>query len=529
MSLTWEEGFDTSVFRGNDNRMVPIAGSGRYKTRKIYRVRGISSGVAVRCHNNSGVNIRRALLERVYNVEREGELQPPPEPDAKALVDVRRAVMTFRRKMSHATPVNRQEFVEGYRSRKRTIYQNAADSLEHTAISRKDSYMSSFVKCEKINVTKKPDPAPRLIQPRAPRYNVEVGKYLKHIEHQVYRAIGDVMGGPTVMKGYNAAEVGSLIADAWFSFQDPIAVGLDASRFDQHVSAQILAIEHQFYLSLYDDNKDSYNELKMLLKWQMDNIGFARGEDGGFKYSVKGKRMSGDMNTALGNCLLMCGMIYAWCKSVGLQSYRLFNNGDDCVVIMERDDLGRFASGLTDRFTEWGFTMVVEQPVDQIERIEFCQSNPIHMGSGQYKMCRNPKVCMSKDCHTVLDVSNPVALQKFLGSVGNCGLALAAGVPILQEFYKCMIRSSGGGVMGQTDILESTGLYYMSRGMELKEQDVSDDARVSFWVAYGVDPTMQELLETELKQHKIAWNGVSQMMSETDQTFPDITQYESIY
>jgi hypothetical protein len=51
-------------------------------------------------------------------------------------------------------------------------------------------------------------------------------------------------------------------------------------------------------------------ELAELLKWQLQNKGFARTIDGLIKYSVEGCRMSGDMNTALGNCTIMCALVY---------------------------------------------------------------------------------------------------------------------------------------------------------------------------------------------------------------------------
>ena len=44
--------------------------------------------------------------------------------------------------------------------------------------------------------TKKPDPAPRVIQPRNVRYNVEVGRYLRRFEHYLYRGIDEIWNGP---------------------------------------------------------------------------------------------------------------------------------------------------------------------------------------------------------------------------------------------------------------------------------------------------------------------------------------------
>lgn len=88
------------------------------------------------------------------------------------------------------------------------------------------------------------------------------------------------------------------------------------------------------------------------------------------KYSVQGTRASGDMNTSSGNCFTMVGMIHAYCVSHGLK-YRLANNGDDCVLIIEKEDLPR-TQNLVNWFAGMGFTMESEGSVSEFEHIKFC-------------------------------------------------------------------------------------------------------------------------------------------------------------
>jgi hypothetical protein len=64
--------------------------------------------------------------------------------------------------------------------------------------------MKSFTKAEKINFTSKPDPAPRIIQPRDPRYNVEVGRRIAHIEKPLFKALAKMCGHEVVFKGMTA-------------------------------------------------------------------------------------------------------------------------------------------------------------------------------------------------------------------------------------------------------------------------------------------------------------------------------------
>jgi len=229
---------------------------------------------------------------------------PPPVNSGlftERLADFRSELM---KKVRPATKFSLEQVVETYTGRRRTIYQQALDKLTQIGLSRADAHSIAFVKMELVNPTK----APRCIQPRRPAYNLSLGRYIKAVEHDLYAAIRRVYGdGPTVMKGYNVEEIGAIVRGKWRSFTEPVAVGLDATKFDMHVSPAALAWEHGVYREMFGNCRT----LRKLLKWQMNNRGAGYCGDGKLKYSVTGKRFSGDMNTGLGNCLLMCAMVYA--------------------------------------------------------------------------------------------------------------------------------------------------------------------------------------------------------------------------
>jgi hypothetical protein len=90
------------------------------------------------------------------------------------------------------------------------------------------------------------------------------------------------------------------------------------------------------------------------------------------KYSVKGTRASGDMNTSSGNCFTMVLLVYSYMQTLGIK-WRLANNGDDCVLIVEKRDKHRL-SGLQKWFSEMGFTMESEGQQTVFERVVFCQT-----------------------------------------------------------------------------------------------------------------------------------------------------------
>jgi hypothetical protein len=369
------------------------------------------------------------------------------------------------------------------------VYERAAQSLAIRAIERKDSYVSTFVKAEKINFTTKGDPAPRVIQPRHPRYNVLVGRYLKQFEGRLCKGFKSLSGYKVITKGMNADDVAHTLRDNWEQYLDPVAVSIDASRFDQHVSRDALEWEHSIYNSVFKSP-----ELKRLLRWQLENKGYARAGGSLLKYSVVGCRMSGDINTGMGNCLIMSSMLLNFFDTNTVDA-RLSNNGDDCVIICERTSLPKFG-GLTQYCSDLGFKVVVDGATDVFVRILFCQTQPVLVG-GAYRMVRQPNPCIAKDLTSLLPWDSEQSYCNWLATIGTCGATLASGVPVLEAFYAMLLRSAGSGHV----VEEETGMSMMARGVCVAE--VSDAGRFSFYQAFGITPDAQIAIEAELSDMEL--------------------------
>jgi len=438
-------------------------------------------GVAFGVHNHSLVNVLRGLVERVYLVEKQGKLVPPPKPSANVFEKLSGFRARLLRVLGSCRPWSTRQFVESYSGAKQVLYDRAAEDVAKRPIVRGDAELRTFVKAEKLNLSSKPNPAPRVIQPRNPRYNVGVGPYIKAHEHNIYRAIADVWGGPTVMKGYNGRQVATHMRSMWDAIPSPCAIGLDASRFDQHVSVDALKWEHSVYNSMF-----RCPHLRKYLSWQLDNRGVAYTPEGKVTYRVAGCRMSGDMNTALGNCLLMCAMVWALCDELGVKA-RLANNGDDCTLIVPREQEHLVRSAIPAWFQGFGFTMKVEDTVYTFEQIDFCQMHPVLTSTG-WTMARNPQVCLDKDTLCLNPASNPY--RRWLGAVGKAGLSLSGGVPILQAFYQRLLALGEDGILQ-----DGSGLMYLTRGMRSEPHPVSEEARISFFKAFGVMPWVQREIE----------------------------------
>jgi hypothetical protein len=470
--------------------------AGSPKERKTTAIYGVSPPVVFSSHNNGIIALERAVLERVFNVKRCGKFAPPfkPSSDEHFFQSLSEYSRIIRKHLPSTVPITKRQFVDTYRGRKRVVYEAALESLERKPVTLEDSFVKVFVKFEKFNQTAKPDAVPRVVSPRHPRFNVEFGRYIRPIEERIFDAIGEVYGSKTVMKGMNASDSGKLMREKWNMFCEPVAVGLDAERFDQHVSTSALKYEHWTYLSCFWRPKDK-RRLQQFCNQQLINKCSGNAPDGWLKYHTDGVRMSGDMNTSLGNCVLMCAMIYSYARSCDT-TIQLANNGDDCVVFMERAQLGQFMGGLYDWFKNMGFSMVCEKPVHDFEQISFCQTQPVWVGPGidDYLMVRDPRVAISKDSVALQPLTRPKEVSGWLDAVGRGGLALTGAIPVWQNFYSMYIRSA----IGPKSKIETGwgwGVRSLSRSIERTYAPPTEYTRYSFWLAFGISPDEQLCIE----------------------------------
>lgn len=512
-------GITTGVIRP-DPRLVVRTRASKPKVRRIFRIPGGALPREFGVHNNDVTNLARGLTERVFNVEVEDpvggkRLVAPPKPSPGHFrTELAACFDILVKKLPAAVPRTLERVVADYEGDRRLkVYTLAAESLRLLPVHKDDARLTTFVKAEKIDLVSKGDPAPRVIQPRTPRYNLEVGRYLKHLEKPIYNSIGRLWGSTTVFKGLNGVDRARELRKKWDRFNYPVAVGLDASRFDQHVSPDALRWEHKVYKACFSSPSDKAS-LAELLSWQVRNKGVGRAWDGSIRYEVEGCRMSGDMNTAMGNCLLMSCLVWTWCKKAGVVA-ELANDGDDCVVICESHDLGRFQRGLYEWFKSMGFTMKIEEPASVFEEIEFCQCHPVWTEGG-WVMVRDPRKALAKDLHSVLPLDVPNMARGLCTAMGMGGAKLCAGVPVCQSFYQALVRLGEGKIIGRHPALES-GFSRLCAGLEDRAIPVTDEARVSFWRAFGILPSEQLMLEDSLGSWQVDWT-VEQRENTVDPT-----------
>nr|QUS52789.1 hypothetical protein 2 [Mute swan feces associated tombus-like virus 5] len=430
-------------------------------------------------HNNCICNEEIALRNRV--------LFECIQPDHKRLTQCR----LIARLIADWLPREQRqdgEWIDQYSGRKRRKYLDAYYDLATRPIRRSDAYVSAFVKAEKIFELKDP----RLIQARSARYNCELANYLKPIEHHLYNIKGTgrlrkfLPNGRLIAKGCNMERRARLIKKKMDKFSRPMVISLDASRFDAHVTG-MLHVEHLIYKRYWRDPK-----LHRLLDWQVRNRGRT---SNGIKYSLHCSRMSGDMNTALGNCLISIIVLANVMRIIGLSTdcWDMLCDGDDVLVFIDTAN-SNIIQQLPPLYHEHGFPIKLENITSNYHEVLFCQTHPIQTIMGP-KMVAVPTRTLSRSLVGVKHWSEPKYIPKYLALIGYCELALNMGVPCLQEFA-LMVLSWGTTLPTN---LQMSGRVVKAmreeRAHPIVPLPITPEARSSFEEATGISITEQRSLE----------------------------------
>jgi len=468
------------------------------KTRRFVVTTGATREHRLGVFNNNVNSVGRAFTERYFFCQEGDTFRPAIPVEGRRYRSV--GLRTFQDKvisrMPHLPRLSLGACVNTWSGQKRKLYEAAWLSLVKDPVCKDDARLHSFVKFEK----QKLDKAPRIINPRSPRYNLELARYLKHAEKHFFVAINAAMGShtkATVIKGFDADDSAAIIREKWDRFGKPVAIGIDASKFDMHVSVPALKYEHTFYKRLFPGSK----MLPWLLKQQLRNHGRAFCDDGNVSFSMIGTRSSGDINTSLGNCIIMCALVYDYMHHVGVD-FELANNGDDAVIICESRSLVNVVGGLSNWFRHRGFAMVVEDPVYEFEELEFCQTRPVWVGQG-WRMVRNWDAVITKDPMCLIGIQSDKVLRKWYGAVGECGRILNAGVPVHMSFYKAYERhGEKAREKFIKHIFKNTSML-QNMGRKQRCEVVTPQARASYYFAFGVLPDFQQALEATMERFTI--------------------------
>lgn len=432
------------------------------------------------CSHNQLVSVHNRVLKDVPQMTSRGQ---------RAL---KRALHTLRRSTEATGEEDLDHFLNRYSGLKRKRYEQAAQELELYGLMPRDYRCTTFVKCENVCPPKKIQPDPRAIQFRSAKFNVAISKYLKPIEEKIYqlRLYGKYFGKlPVIAKGFNSSERAKIIQAKMQRFARPCVVSIDGKRFDLHVNRKLLRFEQKFY-KMFNSNP----EFMRLLKEQLRNKCSTRR---GLSYETDGGRMSGDMNTGLGNCVVSVEMFVAYVVEILQEDADMFVDGDDLLIFIDESSLEKLQATLIDAYLQFGMEMEVEEVAREMEEINWCQTRPV-MVDGAYRMVRDPLRVMS---HVLVGKKWQKGRQyDLMSAIALCEMALNRGVPVLQEMAMALWRNGNQAVRKLWEVEMKDPIFWRAQAEASWDQivrrgpdprEITYSARMSFAHAFGISPEQQ--------------------------------------
>lgn len=452
---------------------------------------GTGSKHIYRAYNNSVNALERALKERlIYYKDGTGYREIPKPVQEVFKVRTQDFETAIKRLSTWTLPTETDTFCASFSGQKRLRYEKAAKILRENLWDPKWAEVKMFLKFESYNFTLKPDAKPRGIYPRSDEFLVDYGRRIKAIEKKVYKDIEVIFGYDIIFKGKNQLSRGALLERYWNEIEDPVAISADASAFEASVSNEALAFCHRIYNYYIRGDK----QFIKLQGYTRDNKLSGYAPDGNVRARFAYGKMSGDPDTALGNCLVSAAMMYTFFQENGIDKHRGCIDGDDVVFIVSRRDLHKVLQNGEKFYLDYGFRMIFEKPVYELEKLTFCQSQPIWTEHG-YLMVRNPRNATAKDAFSRKDLSSKTDYQRWIASIGDCGISTCGGIPVLQEYYQQFIRNSSGAKIFQNDSLFQEYKNFKNMGMSRKYSPVKDRTRYSFYIAFDIAPDEQIAIE----------------------------------
>lgn len=216
------------------------------------------------------------------------------------------------------------------------------------------------------------------------------------------------------------------------------------------------------------------------------------------RYTVRGERMSGDANTAGGNCIITSVALTGFFNS-RKYPFRILVDGDDSVVVYMGPELS--LEELDGYFRRLGMVIGIDCRPRSIEEVDFCQSRPVCV-DGVWTMIRDPMKVLTKVGMTHRKDSVQ-AYKKRLLTTATCEGFLARGVPVLQAYTRALInncvrqmskRQLKRGFM-RGEVLSYRMQHLIGTPTAYDDVQVSDSTRRSFERAFGI--TVEEQLQCE--------------------------------
>nr|AZS32325.1 hypothetical protein 1 [Hypsignathus monstrosus tombus-like virus 1] len=306
-------------------------------------------------HAQCGFNTIGAYLNR-HKPQRLPEYDPSLFANDRILRDIIRKPT----KWTHEQYIDSMD-----RPEKRRVYTEASRMVrdEGRVISR----ITPFTKLEKVKTDKYR--APRLIHSRHATFNIEYGSYIKPLERSLKP---DKHFGKGTYDQIAAKIAGLASKYKYYTAGDH-------SSFDAHNLREHLQLCHRFYAKCYDNDK----YLRKLSRRTLRNKCSTRH---GESYILDGGRMSGDVDTGFGNCIVNLYILRSVLSDLGYKGDAIVNGDDFILFSTARIDIARFG----ERLRSYNMECKLVDSATNISTVEFCRTKLVYHPDGHPTMAFDP-------------------------------------------------------------------------------------------------------------------------------------------
>nr|QTJ63707.1 RNA-dependent RNA polymerase [Dipteran tombus-related virus] len=284
--------------------------------------------------------------------------------------DTKRIGKHLRKNLCHPTPWSRERYINSMGDIGK-IKQYTNTNETHNKLGRIKTHLNTFTKIEKTRTDKyKP---PRLIQPRHQSFNIEYGRYIKPLEITLTKKHTNKHN---FGKG-NYDEIAQRIDKLRRKYQ--YYTEGDHKTFDAHVTIEHLKMTHKFYQKCYN-NFPAIN--KLARKTLVNNCVTTYG----MKTKIKGTRMSGDVDTSIGNSLINLAILRECIHRLKIHGDAIVN-GDDFILFTNQPIPRDIMVAM---LRQYNMETDMKQSTTNIHTVEFCRTKFIYRNNGTVTMMFDP-------------------------------------------------------------------------------------------------------------------------------------------
>lgn len=337
------------------------------------------------------------------------------------------------------TPVDFEEWLTRYPERRRDQLRNARNRYPGAY----SAAVQMFMKVEKLD--KQSDP--RAIQARHDSFKALAGPWIAQLEKRCTECL------PFLVKGLDPIQRAEKIERLRKRADNVLEI--DFERFDRHCSRPLLeASEHLIYSIVLPI------PVQKLMLETLNNAVFS---SFGAEYNVEATRMSGDVSTSIGNCLIVACLMIA--SGLPLDSFVV--EGDDMLAAVTDHERCEFNSSVI------AATGMKPKLVLTHRAGTFCSRHCVVNSNGDPVRVRHPLRDLTRYGYAIHD-AKPLELARLHATEWN-------GVPMLGPVYLRRLE--------ELDPTESDN--------EMWIRQISPQARAAFQVTFGISHDLQTSFEND--------------------------------